>query len=183
VLNALDRLAGTYQSQCDHTAADLAIAEGQLRDHEARIGRPFVHDAYLSELTGLRDQLKTGLSQATPEPGSAPVAELAERIKALKATQTIDAAPERTATRRIAAEEPVTARIRRRAPLAPVVEPVAEAVTPPAATKSEEPIEPPSVMVKALPEAVATVPPMASPSYRQQVDRVRGYKDCQLSLF
>ena len=94
---------------------DLAIAEGQLRDYEARLGQPFAHDAYLAELTALRDQLKAGLSQATPEPGtSRPVAELAERIKSLKAAHTIDAAPERTAPRRIAAEEPVTARIRRR---------------------------------------------------------------------
>ena len=73
VLNALDRLAGTYQGQCDATRQDLAIAEGQLRDYEARRGRPFAHDAYLAELTGLRDQLKAGLSQATPEPGTEPI--------------------------------------------------------------------------------------------------------------
>ena len=111
---------------------DLAIAEGQLRDHEARLGRPFAHDAYLAELTDLRDQLKAGLSQATPEAGQAarrPVAELAERIKALKAAHTIDAAPERTTPRRIAAEEPVTARIRRRSESAPAIEPPAEPET------------------------------------------------------
>ena len=43
---------------------DLAIAEGQLRDYQARLGKPFPHDAYLSELTSLRDQLKAGLSEA-----------------------------------------------------------------------------------------------------------------------
>ena len=112
---------------------DLAIAEGQLRDHEARLGRPFAHDAYLAELTDLRDQLKAGLSQATPEPGTPPVAELAERIKSLKAAHTIDAAPERTAPRRIAAEEPVTARIRRRPEAAPAIEPPAEPAASPAA--------------------------------------------------
>jgi hypothetical protein len=101
----------------------LEIAQNQHRDHEARIGRPFVHDAYMAERTALRDQLKAGLSQATPEPGTPPVAELSERIKALKAAHTIDAAPERTASRRIAAEEPVTARIRRRTELAPAIEP------------------------------------------------------------
>ena len=68
VLNALDRLAGTYENQVDDIRQDLAIAEGQLRDHQARLGRPFAHDAYLAELTALRDQLKAGLSQATPEP-------------------------------------------------------------------------------------------------------------------
>ena len=31
---------------------------------------PSPHDAYLAELTDLRDQLKAGLSQATPEPGT-----------------------------------------------------------------------------------------------------------------
>ncbi len=33
VLNALDRLAESYTRQCDAAAQDLAIAEGQLRDH------------------------------------------------------------------------------------------------------------------------------------------------------
>ena len=122
VLNALGRLADTYPNQLAATAQDLAIAEGQLRDYQARLGQPFAHDEYLSELTDLRDRLKAGLSQATPETpatsaGQAhtpPVAELAGRIKSLKAAHAIDAAPERTATRRIAAEEPVTARIRRK---------------------------------------------------------------------
>ena len=41
VLNALDRLAGSYQGQCDATRQDLAIAQGQLRDHQARLGTPF----------------------------------------------------------------------------------------------------------------------------------------------
>jgi hypothetical protein len=80
----------------------------------------------------LRDQLKAGLaapnpalvagegglSGAAPEAGNEPpptVAELAERIKALKAAHTIDAVPERTGKRSASAEEPVTARIRRRA--------------------------------------------------------------------
>jgi hypothetical protein len=44
-----------------------------------------------------------------------PVAELAERIKALRAANTVEAAPERTGTRKAArAERPVTARIRAR---------------------------------------------------------------------
>ena len=53
VLNALDRLAGSYPSQCDAARQELAIAEGQLRDHEARLGAPFPHDAYLGELIEL----------------------------------------------------------------------------------------------------------------------------------
>ena len=116
-----------------------ASPEGQLRDHEARIGRAFTHDGYLAELAGLRDLLKAGLSQAAPAPGSeaVPVTELAGRIKALKAAHTIDAAPERTVTRRIAAELPVTARIRRRSVPAQAVEPPS-----PAETSMDEAITP-----------------------------------------
>ncbi len=69
VLNALDRLAGGYEAQAAASRKDLAIAEGQLRDYQARLGRPFAHDGYLAELTSLRDQLKAGLSGATPEQG------------------------------------------------------------------------------------------------------------------
>ena len=72
VMNALERLAGTYEGQRDTTRQDLAIAQAQLRDYEARLGRPFAHDAYLAELTGLRDQLKAGLSQATPDAAAMP---------------------------------------------------------------------------------------------------------------
>ena len=95
VLNALGRLADTYPSQIATARQDLAIAEGQLRDHQARLGTPFTHEEYLRELTDLRDRLKAGLSQVTPEPGTEaiPVAELADRIKSLKSAHTIDAAP------------------------------------------------------------------------------------------
>ena len=79
-MNAVERLADSYQGQCDATRQDLAIAQGHSR-HEARLGRPFAHDDYLRELTDLRDQLKAGLSQATPEPGMLPISELADRIK------------------------------------------------------------------------------------------------------
>ena len=192
VLNALDRLSGTYQGQCDSTAADLAIATAQLRDHEARLGRPFPHDAYLAELTALRDQLKAGLSQATPEPGTPPVAEIAEGIKALKAAHTIDAAPERTAPRRIAAEEPVTARIRRRSVVEPAIEPPAEpepAATPmviaaPAVATpaiAEEP--PPAAVIHPFPEPIPAVPARSQPGYRQQVARDRRQDGRQMCLF
>ena len=90
VLNAVERLAGGYGSECDRIRQDLGIAEAQLRDYQARLGKPFPHDAYLAELTALRDQLKAGLSGAAPEPGSEPepsVAELAEQIKALQGSK------------------------------------------------------------------------------------------------
>ena len=117
VLNALERLAGGYEASGDSARQDLAIAEGQLRDYQARLGAPFSHDTYLSELASLRDQLKAGLSGGTSEPGADPLAEvpvLAERIKTLRAAHTVEATPDRTQNRRAEAEEPVTARIRRR---------------------------------------------------------------------
>jgi N12 class adenine-specific DNA methylase len=117
VLNALERLAGGYGPECSYVQRDLAIAESQLRDYRARLGKPFLHDAYLSELTSLRDQLKAGLSGAAnqPESGEGPsISELAEKIKALKASHTIEATPQRVRQKHSTAEEPVTARIRRR---------------------------------------------------------------------
>jgi len=72
---------------------------------------------YLSELTALRDQLRTRLSGASAEPGTKPLpdaAELAARITELKAKHTIDAAPQRIGNRSGSAAEPVTVRIRRR---------------------------------------------------------------------
>jgi hypothetical protein len=122
VLNALERLAGGYGSECARVRQDLSIAEAQLRDYEARLGMPFPHESYLSQLTALRDQLKAGLSGAAPEPGTEPplaVSELAARIKALKAAHTVEAAPQRVGQRRCSAEEPVTARIRRRSEATP----------------------------------------------------------------
>ncbi len=118
VLNALDRLASGYGPDCDRVRQDLAIAEAQLHDYQARLGTPFTLDAYLFELTSLRDQLKAGLSSPPHEPGKdeAPsVSDLAERIKTLKAANSVDATPHRVRQKQSTAEEPVTARIRRRA--------------------------------------------------------------------
>ncbi|HMQ16627.1 MAG TPA: helicase, partial [Phycisphaerae bacterium] len=130
VLNALDRLCAGYGSDISRLRQDLAIAESQLRDYQARIGRPFVHEAYQDELTALRDRLKASLAGMTAEPAAgtpATAAELADRIKALKAAHTVEAPAERTATRRLDAEEPVTARIRRRSDGASLPEPMEEA--------------------------------------------------------
>jgi hypothetical protein len=178
VLNAIERLASSYDQQAETARQELAIAEGQLRDHEARIGRRFLHDAYMRELTDLRDQLKAGLSQATPEPGTVTVAELAERIKTLHAAHTIDAVPVRTAIRRIAAEEPVTARVRRRNdPAAIAIEPPSE--TEPTFQSAEIPPKE-SVAPAVIVMPIADTP---QPAYRQQVTRGRREIKRQLSLF
>ena len=143
VLNALERMASGYGTECDRVRQELTIAESQLRDYQARLGVLFLHDAYLTELTELRDQLKAGLSGATPEPGDdsqSSVSELAEKIKALKAAHSIEATPQRIRQKQISAEEPVTARIRRRTEAVPVSDaaippdaPMLEAETSPSA--------------------------------------------------
>src|SRR6266852_2732107 len=69
VLNALERLTGAYGSECVRVQQDLSIAESQLRDYRERLGKPFAHERYLSELTNLRDQLKAGLSACAHESG------------------------------------------------------------------------------------------------------------------
>ena len=115
VLNAVERLARGYGMETERTRQDLEVARRQEQDYSARVGQPFAHAGYLDQLAALRDQLKAGLSGAEQKDGEPTVAELADRIKALRAANTVEAAPERTATRRVSAEEPVTARILRKA--------------------------------------------------------------------
>jgi N12 class adenine-specific DNA methylase len=132
VLNAVERLAGSYDGQCDTARQDLMIAEAQLRDYQARLGQPFPHDAYLAELTGLRDQLKSGLSSMAHDSGheaGPSVSELAVRIKAMKAANSIEVTPQRTREKPSTAEEPITARIRRRQGATTASDPTKEADT------------------------------------------------------
>jgi N12 class adenine-specific DNA methylase len=143
ILNALERLAGAYGSECTRVQQDLSIAEAQLRDYQARLGKPFSHDTYLSELTGLRDQLKAGLSataQMQSNDSEPTVSDLAEKIKALKAANTIEATPQRVRQKHSSAEEPVTARIRRKTESLPASDPAIhpEAVSGPGAVSPPE---------------------------------------------
>jgi len=129
VLNALERLATAYGSECVRVQQDLSIAEAQLRDYQARLGKPFTHETYLAELTSLRDQLKVGLSATTQMQGDEAgpsVPQIAEKIKLLKAANSIEATPQRDRQKQSTAEEPVTARIRRRTDARPASEPVKE---------------------------------------------------------
>ncbi len=123
ILNALERLAGAYSSECTKARQELSIAEGQLRDYQARLGKPFPHEEYLSELTSLRDRLKAGLSAtAQGDDAKEVVSELAARIKGLKAANTIEVTPQRAQRKLAAAEEPVTTRIRRRTEAVPAAD-------------------------------------------------------------
>ena len=117
VLNALERLASGYATESVRVRQDLSIAEAQLRDYQARLGKPFTHETYLAELTSLRDQLKAGLSSTAHESDNEngpSASELAEKIKAIKAANNIEATPQRARQKHSSAEEPITARIRRR---------------------------------------------------------------------
>jgi N12 class adenine-specific DNA methylase len=118
ILNAADRLARGFEDEIARLQEDQGIAEGQLHDYTAKLGKPFGHEGYLSELTNLREQLKVSLSKTTRqdvEKEGPTASEIAEQIKHLKATNTVESAPSRTSSATRTAEEPVTARIRRRA--------------------------------------------------------------------
>ena len=115
VLNALDRLAKSYPDESARTKQSLSIAESQLRDYQVSLDKPFLHDSYLSELTDLRDRLKSRLSNTDQESERAADSAfaLAGRIKTLKAANSIESATQRISHKQLTAEEPITARIRR----------------------------------------------------------------------
>src|SRR6185312_885184 len=106
-----------------HFKAEIALKEGQLKDYESRLGKPFEHAEYMSQLSDLRDKLKIGLSEKAPE-GGTPTAELAEKIKVLRASVSVEAAPERVTRKVVRAERPVTQRIRERIGAADDAKPV-----------------------------------------------------------
>jgi hypothetical protein len=92
VLNALDRLVDGYGSDIRYLKSDIAVEQGQLKDCESHLGKPFAHDAFQRELTDLRDRLKLGLSEHAAE-GLTPVAELAKKIQSLQEANTFDVSP------------------------------------------------------------------------------------------
>jgi hypothetical protein len=113
VLNAVEKLIGRDDAERERTRRDLGLAQGQLRDYQARLGVRFAPGEYLEALTVLRRQLEAALSE-TPNPDVPSTDELVARFKALRQAHTADAAPERTSERRAASlEEAVTTRILR----------------------------------------------------------------------
>ncbi len=185
VFNAVERLLAGSAGQLDATRQEQEISEGQLRDHQARLGAAFPHDAYLDELAELRDRLKSGLSQAVPQPGSEgpSVAKLAEQIRQLKASHSVEAAPVRTTARRMTGEEPVTSRIRRKRIMPTAVTEQQEAPAPaeePAAAVAAEagPAE-----IHPFPTPTPVTPARPQPDHRHQVASRRRQDGRQLSLF
>lgn len=189
VLNAVERTVAGYAGEREKTQRDLDIAQGQLSDYDARLGGTFAHAAYLEELTRLRDRLETRLSATAPTPETdalPPVHVLVGRIKALKAAHTLDATPERSATRRSAtAEAAVTTRIRQR--LQDVSTPQPEPTDTDASLVATHPPTPAPQPVQALQPALFTTPvPRGStpkPSYRQRATQDERPAKPQLSLF
>jgi hypothetical protein len=192
VLNAVDRLAGDYAAERAGTETSLAIAETQLRDYEARIGKPFAHEAYRNELEALRDELRVSLS-GTPGEEMPTSEDIATKIKALTAANVVEAAPQRTGKRTTSAEEPVTARIRRRAEAMIPAESVSEpewAIAP--ASVLAVPEQPSPVLPEAAATPVSDAPvhgngdaPIAPSSSRHQaqVASRRRKKEYQPTLF
>jgi hypothetical protein len=113
VMNALNRLARGYEEAEQSTRQELALAESQVRDFQTRQGAAFPHESYLKALSALREQLRIALSGVEAKQGES-AADIAGRIKALRSQNSVEPVPQREA-KTIAAEEPVTARIRRRA--------------------------------------------------------------------
>lgn len=176
MMNAVERLVDGQEAERGRVEAERDVKLGQLRDFEARMGKAFEHAAYMDELEGLRDQLRAGLSEKPPE-GGMPVAEIAEKIKALREANTVEAAPERTVRKAARAERPVTARIRERMVEQPAVAGIVQ-----------EPVVAAEVVIEtpAVPEPDAKVIPMpepVKPDYRQDVKRRRASGGEQLRLF
>jgi N12 class adenine-specific DNA methylase len=117
VLNALARLTDDLPDEVQRARQEHQVAQTQLRDYQGRLGTAFPHDRYLAELGSLRDDLRHALSGRSNDPtAEAPpdAAQVADRIKALKAGQTLDAPAARTVRSGPTAETPVTERVRER---------------------------------------------------------------------
>ena len=158
ILNAVERLIGSAEAERDTARRDLAIAQGQLRDYEARLGTGFTHAAYLEALTTLRNQLEAALASTAQDgaEGSLPsVGALVERLKALHAAHTLDAAPERAAPRPTATvAEAITTRLRQREQVEAAPQP--ETALPPVSPATTAPLP-------ANAPAYPATPPQARP--------------------
>lgn len=159
IFNAVERLISSYPAEREKTVSDLGIAQSQQRDYAVRLGAPFAHAGYHDELTGLRNQLEAALSSTAQQVSDAPLSDvetIVERIKTLTATHTLEAAPERTATRSTATvEEAITTRIRQREQGEAAPQPEAALPSVSSATPAPPPArapEPPATPPQARPE-------------------------------
>ncbi|MCA9215601.1 MAG: DEAD/DEAH box helicase family protein, partial [Planctomycetales bacterium] len=115
VINALERLASTYQEQLTASTDDLALAKDQLQDYQARLGRPFEQEVLFKELTELRDRLNKGLSLEVGSDEIGNVGALAQQIASLLNSLKHVEQPSRPASKAVSAsEEPIAASLKRR---------------------------------------------------------------------
>jgi N12 class adenine-specific DNA methylase len=159
VMNGLRRIVESYAEERARAEQEKALAERQLTDYGERLGKPFAHTAHMDELAALRDQLKLALSANQPAEGEqqgSSTAELAEKIKALRSSHAVEAAPARLKPQKDAVKP------RRRA----------DVIELPKEPPTEEPTPPPAPP----PDDEDDTPPV---SFRQQV---RG-RPVQRSLF
>ena len=104
ILNATDRLASSIESDITSTQQDLTLAETQLHDYESRLGKPFIHEQYLSDLTSARDRLQSRLAAshgANENAGEPPTVEVAEMIQSLMTGHTISETSSRPRSTRL----------------------------------------------------------------------------------
>jgi hypothetical protein len=116
VLNALENLAGTFAFECDRIRRNIAITQGQVRDHHARLGLPFIHEEYIAKLAALRQQLSDSLAGKPPAIGESDrpsVGELVAGIKSLKSSAKIEPQRPRVRSQGTAVQESVVTRIHR----------------------------------------------------------------------
>jgi hypothetical protein len=145
----------------------------------------------------LRDQLKHALSNGSPvedEPSQMSVSGLAERITELKAAPTTEDAPTRTSEQAAAsAEEPITARLRRRIQTEETQDPPVASVTCPEEDPAHQVFvsepETPSDTASPLELRPVDTRPAVTPSapqktsFRERVNRGNRQMESQLSLF
>lgn len=121
VLNALQRLAAGYEEQIELATQDAELYGRQLTDYQQRQGLSFTEDAYLSELTSLRDELRSAMSlrpgpDLVKEAEAAPTrsaSDVAEAVQSLMAGHHHEETPVRESSANVAtAERPITTRIR-----------------------------------------------------------------------
>jgi hypothetical protein len=185
VLNAVERIAAAYEGEHAKATRDLQVAQGQRRNYAARRDGAFAHDAYLEELTGLRNALEAALSDSKE---GHDIGGLVERFKTLKAAHTIEAAPERSAPRNAATvAEPVTTRILGRPgvlPPSPVKPDASDESGLTASAASEPPAEPEPVPHARASELLPFKTPVPAPSRPNITFRQRVTQDKrQMSLF
>lgn len=185
ILHAVERILDAYEAECVRAQRDLTIAQQQWRDYEARIGRGFPHDRYVAELTELRDRLKAALANPTQESRAIPA--LAERMTELRASQSIEAAPERPTPRvTVAAAESVTTRLLHSVQETPTPAP-AEQLLAPVTTTEPLPLPAPAVPFQASQPSLFAAPQSHSdtpkPARRQRPSRKEPVTTAQLRLW